>query len=237
MLSQRRLMIDSEVKSIGLTGIFISIENIQNKNTDANFEQYRRKILQKAYQYIRQIDDFKSDYVLNGFRQLHESVGEPNRKNFSAPENLYKQLLKNRTITPINLLVDIYNAVSVNYKLALCAHDWDKIDGNVQLRFTNGTEKFIPLGENTPKQSGVGVYSYIDDSNEIICYLDVRQCEKTKVTLDTKHVFIVVQGNSNTPFSYIEDAASELLFLIKKYCGGTAKIVGQIEDFFYDYQI
>jgi DNA/RNA-binding domain of Phe-tRNA-synthetase-like protein len=105
------------------------------------------------------------------------------------------------------------------------------------LRFTDGTEKFIPLGENEAKHIQPGEYSYIDDSNEIICYLDVKQIDKTKVTLDTKNVFIVVQGNTNTPFPHLENAVSELLFLIKRYCGGEVKVEGQIENLFDDYKI
>jgi DNA/RNA-binding domain of Phe-tRNA-synthetase-like protein len=116
----------------------------------------------------------------------------------------------------------------VKYKLALGAHDWDNIEGNVHLRFSNGTEKIIPLGESEPKQIRAGEYSYIDDSNEIICYLDVRQIDKTKVTTDTTNVFYVIQGHSDTPLEYIENAASELIDLTKEYCGGEAFILERI---------
>jgi len=234
---QRQFIIQPEIRNIGLSGIYISIDGIVNKEQDADFEQYRKKVLFQAYDYVRKIEDIKKDTFIQGFRQLHDAVGAPNRKNLSAPENLYKLLEKKREIPRINLLVDIYNMISLKYKLALGAHDWDKIDGNVHLRFTTGTEKFIPLRDSQPKTINAGEYSYIDDSNEIICYLDVRQIDKTKVTVETKNIFIIVQGNPNTPFPYIEDAVHELLILIKTYCGGKPTIVGQIEDFFYDYQI
>ncbi len=230
MAIQKQFISHPEIKNIGLKGIYLTIENIRNKETDTGFEILRKKIVHQAYNYIRQIDDIKKNPLIQGFRQLHDAVGAPNRKNLSAPETLARILIKNRDIPRVNLLVDIYNAISVKYLLALGAHDWDKIEGDVHLRFTTGTEKFIPLGETEPKSIRAGEYSYIDDSNEIICYLDVRQIEKTKVTLDTKNVFLVVQGNANTPFPYIEDAVSELLLLIEKYCGGKATVIGQIEN-------
>jgi DNA/RNA-binding domain of Phe-tRNA-synthetase-like protein len=237
MIAQRNIIIDPEIKKTGLTGIFISVENIVNKENDTDFEQHKKKYIFTAYNYASQLESLKSDYFLNGFRRLHESVGASNRKYTSAPETLYKILLRNRDIPRINLLVDIYNLISISYRLALGAHDWEKIQGNVHLRFTNGNEKFIPLGETQPKAVEPELFSYIDENDEVICYLDVKQCEKTKVTLDTKNVFIVIQGNDNTPFAYIENAVAELIFLIKKYCGGTAKVIGQIEDLFHDYQI
>jgi len=237
METHGKFIIWPEINTIGLKGIYLTIENITNRESDAEFERHSRIIVRQAYNYIRQIDDIKEDQLIKGFRQLHDSVGAPNRKNLSAPESLYKILSKKGDIPRINLLVDIYNTISVKYKLAMGAHDWDRIDGNVHLRFTDGTEKFIPLGENETKHIQPGEYSYIDDSNEIICYLDVKQIDKTKVTLDTKNVFIVVQGNINTPFPHLENAVSELLFLIKRYCGGEVKVEGQIENLFEDYQI
>jgi len=237
MSNNKQFIIWPEIKKIGLTGIYLTVEDIHNRVTDAEFEKYSRAIVHQTYIDIRKNVDIKEDYVFKGFRQLHDSVGAPNRKNLSASENLYRLLSKKGDIPRINLLVDIYNTISIKYKLALGAHDWDQIDGNVHLRFTDGTEKYIPLGDTEPKTIHAGEYSYIDDSNEIICYLDVKQIDKTKVTLDTKNIFLVVQGNANTPFIYVENAVTELLFLIKRYCGGEAKVVGQVEDLFYDYQI
>lgn len=230
MAIQKKLFIDPEIKKIGLRGIYLTIEGLQNKERDPEFDRIREEVVRQAYSYAKGLEDIKNDSIIQGFRQLHEAVGAPNRKNLSAPENLYKLLGKSRDIPRINLLVDIYNLISVKYKLALGAHDWDKVDGNVNLRFTTGSEKFIPLGDTEPKPIRAGEYSYIDDSNEVICYLDVRQIDKTKVTLDTKNVFVIVQGNLETPFPYIEDAVLELTTLIQKYCGGKAVVIGQVES-------
>jgi DNA/RNA-binding domain of Phe-tRNA-synthetase-like protein len=228
MSSQKRqFIVHPEIVSIGLKGIFLTIENLKNEVENSEFDSYRLEVIGKAYNETN--SDTKEDIYLNGFRQLHDAVGAPNRKNLSAPENLYKLLAKNKDIPRINLLVDIYNTVSIKYKLALGAHDWAYTEGGIHLRFTNGTEQYIPLGESAPKAVRAGEYSYIDDSNEIICYLDVRQVNKTKVTLNSKDVFFIVQGNANTPFTYIKQAANELIFLVKKYCGGHEYILGQIE--------
>jgi DNA/RNA-binding domain of Phe-tRNA-synthetase-like protein len=228
MAATKKFIVQPEIKTIGLKGIYLTIENVKNKKSDAEFEKYQTDLIQKFYNYATKIPDIKEDSFINGFRKLHEAVGAPNRKNLSAPENLYRLLLKYANIPHINLLVDIYNLISIKYKLALGAHDLSKIDGDIHLRFTNGSEKYIPLGETEPKAIRAGEYSYIDDSNEVICYLDVRQVDKTKVTTDTTDVFFVIQGNENTPFQYIEEATIELTHLIKKYCGGDVSVIGQV---------
>ena len=104
-------------------------------------------------------------------------------------------------------------------KLALGAHDIDKITGNVSLKLTDGKELFIPLGQEEPKEVPANVYSYIDDNNEILCYLEVRQVNKTKVTNDSKDIFFIVQGNEKTDYNYVKNVAGELITVITYYCG------------------
>lgn len=48
-------------------------------------------------------------------------------------------------MNPINKAVDIYNIVSMDTKLALGVHNIDKVDGDVTLRFMDGTERFQPM--------------------------------------------------------------------------------------------
>jgi len=227
-VADKQFIVHPEIPAIGIKGIYLIIENIINREKNEDFQKHQKQVIEKAYKYTIQTD-LKEDLILQGFRQLHEAVGAPNRKNLSAPENLYKQLVKTGDIPHVNLLVDIYNTISIKYKLALGAHDVSSIDGNIHLKLVDGTEKYVPIGDSNVKPIRAGEYSYVDDSNEIICYLDVRQVKKTKVTVDTSSVFIVVQGNPNTSFVYIEEAVSELVKQIKKYCGGNEKVIGKIE--------
>ena len=60
-----------------------------------------------------------------------------------------------------NKAVDIYNILSIESKLCLGAHDIDKVDGNVTLKITDGTEKFLPLGSEELKPVKAGEYSFV----------------------------------------------------------------------------
>ena len=226
----KKFIVDEGISKIGLKGIYFSIQGIVNKDSDSEFDPYKEKILRTAYEYASD-HDIKTDSIIHGFRCLHEAVNVSNRKNISAPENLYKLLLKTGGNIPhINLLVDIYNTISIKYKLALGAHDFDRIEGNIHLNFIDGTENFEPIGETENKSTvKSGTYSYVDDNNEILCYLDVRQVKKTAVDVNTRNVFFIVQGNKETPLRYIQDAANELIQTVRKYCGGTDNILGIVE--------
>ncbi|MFV0626057.1 MAG: phenylalanine--tRNA ligase beta subunit-related protein [Alphaproteobacteria bacterium] len=165
-----KFTIDEKIKKIGIPVYGVRISNVKNKSSDTNFNQYKLNELEKIKSQIS--DDFiETDNVLKGFRELHTSLGISNRKNASASENLLSFLSKRGDIPSINLLVDIYNLVSVQSKLALGAHDVSHIKNNVTLKLTDGSEKFHPISYPEPKAIASGEYAYVDEDNEVLCRL------------------------------------------------------------------
>lgn len=124
-----------------------------------------------------------------------------------------------------NKAVDIYNILSIESKLCLGAHDIDKVDGNVTLKITDGTEKFLPLGSEELKPVKAGEYSFVDDNNEVICWLDISQVDKTKVTEDSKNVLYLIIGNKETTDEELEKVTNNLISLTTKFASGKATIV------------
>jgi len=141
--------------------------------------------------------------ILEGFRALHEAVHRSNRRYVSSPENLWNHFNADGRLPSINPVVDIYNLVSLESLLALGAHDVDRIEGDVRLGITSGGEHYHPLGAPGPKQVGAGEYAYIDGGNDIICRMEVRQVEKTKISSSTTNCFYIVQWNSRTSQEYV----------------------------------
>ena len=212
--------VEQAVKDLGIKCIGVRITGINNHHYSDSLNDY----LNIHSQRLLKSSDV-NDPIIQGFYDLHKKIGVSKRKNIPASENLIKLLKKRHDITRINPVVDIYNIISMESNLALGAHDIDKITGNVSLKLTDGKELFIPLGQEEPKEVPANVYSYIDDNNEIICYLEVRQVNKTKVTNDSKDIFFIVQGNEKTDYNYVKNVAGELITVITYYCGGTGKIL------------
>lgn len=216
--------ISEDVLQLGVRGSYLIMQNLNNRSEDESFDNVKKDTLLSL---SHKFDDrfIERNEVLKGFRDLHTKVQRSNKKYISSTENLIRYFLEKKDIPKINLIVDIYNLVSLKSLLALGAHDLAKIDGNIHLRLTNGTEKFWPLGAPEPKPVMGGEYCYVDDSNEIICRLEVRQVEKTKVGLDTKACFYIIQGNQSTSAEHIKETAEELVALTQKFCGGQHRIL------------
>ena len=167
-------------------------------------------------------DLITSDPVYAGFRELHKSFEVPTRKLLSAAETLIRYVEKRGDIPRIGPLVDVYNAVSLETKLSLGAHDLDTVTGGISVRLTTGAERYHPVGAAEPEPARPGEYGYIDDGGDVICRLEVRQSEKTKVTPATRDVFLIVQGNAATPPADVQAGHDRLIGLLQRFFGGEA---------------
>ena len=60
------------------------------------------------------------------------------------------------------------------------------------------------------------------DQKEVTCRSwNYRECEKTKITPNTRHVCLILEGLEHTSAEEIRAAISELKSLLIKYCPGT----------------
>lgn len=219
-----KFKIEKEVLDLGMNAAIVVIKDMNNCKENKEFINYKDNVLNDIKSNLTE-KAIKNDNVLKGFWKLHEKIGKTSKHDISSPENLMNMILKNGCLPSINLIVDIYNLVSAKTKLALGAHDLDNIKGDVSLRLTNGSESFLPIGYTKNKPISRGEYAYIDDNNDVLCRMEVRQVEKTKVNENTSNCMYIVQGNENVDNEQIQKAVDMLIELTLKYCGGHAEII------------
>jgi DNA/RNA-binding domain of Phe-tRNA-synthetase-like protein len=213
-----------EVARLGIKVVFLSIEGLRNRDNDPYFSAIRDQS-QNVIKATLDPDFADHDPILAGYRELHAAVEVSSRKNVASPETLLRLLLKRGSLPQINLLVDIYNLVSVETRLSLGAHDLKHVEGDVELRLTSGSERFHPLGQPEAQPVRAGEYAYVDEANDVLCRLEVRQAEKSKITAETTDCFLIIQGNRATDDSLLRTAADRLSELTARFCGGEHRIV------------
>lgn len=211
--------VTQEVFDLGVRIIGIKITDMHNASENPEFEIYKKEKLEQVTK-DWQGKNYKEDSILQGFRDLHTKVGRSNRDYVASPENLLGRFLKKGYFPHINTIVDIYNLISLESRLALGAHDINYVHGNITLRLTDGSENFIPLGHTVPEKVFPQEYAYVDNENNIVCRLEVLQVEPTKITLESKEIFFIIQGNAQTSKDYIETATNKLADLLTRFCGG-----------------
>ena len=216
--------VEQAVLDAGVKIVFATVHGLDNHGEDPEWAAYRDKRLEELFEEYAELD-VRADPILEGFNLLHDKTGVKRRKNIPASENLIKLLRKNHGMFYINRAVDIYNLISLESRLALGAHDIDRVEGNVTLRFTDGSERFVPIGQTEPVPVAPHEYCYCDDANEVLCRLEIRQVEKTKVEESARNIFYIIQGNEATPDALLYNTAQRIVELTVKYCGGSGKII------------
>ena len=101
--------------------------------------------------------------------------------------------------------------------------DINKVEGDIVLKFATGNEKFVELNSQEIKNPKPGEIVYMDDKDVLCRRWNWRECNKTKMTEETKNVCLVVEGLPPVTKREIESIISELAKLIKKFCIGETK--------------
>jgi DNA/RNA-binding domain of Phe-tRNA-synthetase-like protein len=142
-------------------------------------------------------------------RQLHARYGGRS-KRVELPQLKLAQSLLQGKFKSIQPIVDVYNLWSARLGLSIGAFDIDRIQGSVSLRVTSGSERFKPIGATESKIVEAGAFAYVDDSGEVLCWLDVRQGDPTKVTASTRRALIIVEGISPIDRQELEAITSRI---------------------------
>jgi DNA/RNA-binding domain of Phe-tRNA-synthetase-like protein len=153
---------------------------------------------------------------------LQERYRGSSKRVVPTPTRIAKDLLR-KPFRPIQPIVDVYNLWSARLGLSIGAFDIDRIQGSISLRITNGSERFRPLGANhSEKLVEPGGFAYVDDSGQVLCWLDVRQGESTKLTANTQKVIVIIEG--------VPPMTAEELFAAGKRVADSLVDTGAVSD-------
>jgi DNA/RNA-binding domain of Phe-tRNA-synthetase-like protein len=167
---------------------------------------------------------------IDAWRKAYSSFGAKPKKYHCCTENLYRMILGGIELKAVNKIVDIYTYILIKHMIPVGGDDLDKIDGDIVLKFAKGDEPFTELHKEELKNPKEGEVVYADDK-EILCRRwNWRECEKSKMTKETRNVAIVVEGLPPFTKGYIKGIIEELRGLVQKHCGGKCRTLILNED-------
>lgn len=160
---------------------------------------------------------------ISSWRAAYSSFGAKPKKYKCSVENLYRMILDGIELSHINKIVDIYNFISIKHMVPVGGDNTDKVDGDIRLATAKGEERFEELNTGEVKSPKEGEIVYMD-SKEVLCRRwNWRECEKSKMTEETRNVALVVEGLPPFTKEEIGNVINELAALVKKHCGGEAR--------------
>ncbi|RKQ93214.1 B3/4 domain-containing protein [Solirubrobacter pauli] len=117
----------------------------------------------------------------------------------------------------MNVLVDLYNAVSVRHVVPLGGEDADRLQGALQLTITEGGEPFDPRGDGSDVEAlAAGEIVWRDDAGVTCRRWNWRQGRRTQLTEESTNAFFVFDRLDGLGVDALHAAADELSTLLRE---------------------
>lgn len=142
----------------------------------------------------------------------------------SSIEALLKRVENGKGVGSINPLVDIYNAVSLQYGLPCGGEDLDTFQGDIRLTMTQGNDPFLALGDEKYDNTLPGEICYLDEMGAVCRCLNWRDGQRTMLTENTRNAFLVMESVNPERSDHLREALDTLAAWTQKYVGGTTRI-------------
>lgn len=208
--------VSPDVKKMGINFAAALIKDVNVRSRASGLERMK-------YDFSREFSkkDLSKDKIIKEYENLYKGVGV----SVKNPIRHLQEIIKERGKLPtINTVVDAYNMIACKRLVAAGAHDVNKIKGKVRLKIADGNENYVPLGTNKKEKIKPGEYVVVDDEN-VMCRLEVKQGDHTKIDKNSKNVFLYVQGNKEVSDDHLKNALEEMCELITKFSGGSYEIL------------
>ncbi len=196
------------------TAVYASVCNSPSKaelwqEIDAFIAEYRSRFT---------ADSIKLMPSIEATRAAYRACGKDPSRYRPSGEALVRRTLKGHDLYHVDTLVDLINLASIAYGYSIGGFDADKILLSPQSELTLGIgregEPYEGIGRGVLNIAGLPVYR--DDSGGI--GTPTSDHERTKLTLDTRHLLAIVNGYDGNAGN-VTACAEFIQQLLRRYAG------------------
>ena len=191
-----KIIINRSIVVLGIKSVVIGIAKNINPNAKLSDSFLKKQKKMEEWALNCNIDEVFNHPVIQGYKDLLQSVGRSVKKNPPTVPALIRNIQHRGSIPCINSIIDIYNVEALNSFLAIGGHDFDKIHDYIEFTVNEREDIFLPI-LSTEKHVAKTDYVYRDEKG-ILAWLDVRDGENYKFDDKTKNAIFIIQGNLNT---------------------------------------
>lgn len=176
------------------------------------------------------------------WRDAFQAFGSKPSKYSSSVEALLKRVLQGQKLPDINPLVNLYNYCSIKHILPFGGEDFAGVYGDMELKHCNGDEEYFAIFSDTNEPPDKGEVAWVDAKGVTCRKWNWRQCDRTKITPETKEGYFIIDGlsavsnqqsankstmpkaESRQLNAQIKNAANEFIQLAEKYLRAKGEI-------------
>ncbi|OIJ96006.1 B3/B4 domain-containing protein [Streptomyces colonosanans] len=168
------------------------------------------------------------DPHMTAWREAYTAFGAKPSRTRNSAEALAKRALSGVGLPRINVLVDLYNAISVAHLIPVGGEDLDRIQGAMRLVRAAGDEDFVTVvgGEEVVEHPDAGEVVWRDEAGVTCRRWNWRQGPRTRLTEQTVSGIFLLESLAPMSVPEVEAAATELAELVEKFSPGARITVG-----------
>ncbi|CAI8974518.1 B3_4 domain-containing protein [Pseudomonas sp. IT-347P] len=137
---------------------------------------------------------------------------KPQRTPCSA-EALRKRVLRDGTLPSLDPIVDLYNAISIEYAIPVGGENIDAYSGAPQLVVAGGSEPFDTMKEGVPavEYPDAGEVVWRDDKGVTCRRWNWRQGVRTRLGADAQNMWFILESLPAMPLEALTEAGDKLI--------------------------
>ncbi|MFI9612743.1 B3/4 domain-containing protein [Streptomyces sp. NPDC052023] len=162
------------------------------------------------------------DPHMAAWREVYTAFGSKPSRTRNSAEALARRALTDAGLPRINVLVDVYNAVSVARLIPVGGEDIHRVQGGMRLVRATGEEDFVTAadGAEAVDHPDPGEVVWRDDAGVTCRRWNWRQGPRTRLTEATVSGIFLLETMAPMPVAEAEQAAAELAALLEKFSPG-----------------
>ncbi|KIH82497.1 B3/B4 domain-containing protein [Pseudomonas batumici] len=172
-----------------------------------------REALDRACQSVAAGGASWADAHLAAWADLFRKFGAKPQRTPCSAEALRKRVLRDGSLPSIDPVVDLYNAISIEYAVPVGGENIEAYVGSPRLAVADGTELFDTMKEGAPAHEypDSGEVVWRDDKGVTCRRWNWRQGVRTRLSADAKHMWFILESLPAMPLEALTEAGDKLI--------------------------
>lgn len=208
------VIVSDEIEQVcpGFVGACVEADVVNTPYCEGLWKEIHE--LGEHYKATLTTESLKEPSGIQATRRVYKACGKDPSRYRPASEQLIRRMLQGKELYQIDTLVDLINLASIRFGYSIGGFDADKFVGDtLTLGIGRAGEPYEGIGRGMLNIEGLPVYR--DAVGGV--GTPTSDNERTKITLDTRHLVVLINGYDGNE-EQVRANAEFILDLVRRYC-------------------
>ena len=209
-----KVIVSNEIERVcpEFVGACVEADVVNTPYCEGLWEEIRA--LGEQYKATLTTESLKEMSGIAATRRVYKACGKDPSRYRPASEQLIRRMLQGKELYQIDTLVDLINLASIRFGYSIGGFDASKFVGDtLTLGIGRAGEPYEGIGRGMLNIEGLPVYRDAEGG----VGTPTSDNERTKITIDTRHLVVLINGYDGNE-EQVRANAEFILDLVRRYC-------------------